>query len=75
MYLFLLIAFGLAGMALVFLLLKLNLTVAKGKLNALIFYANIIQVKPYFFLRNSSQQNPFSICSMDNLVLGIELFV
>ena len=49
-YLLLLIPFALAGIALVFLLLKCNLTVSVGSINGLIFYANIIQVNhPTFF--------------------------
>ena len=42
-HLALLIPFALAGLALVFFIKVLNLTVAKGTINGLIFYANIIQ--------------------------------
>ena len=43
-YLLLIIPFALAGVALVVLLLKCNLTVSVGHINGIIFYANIVQV-------------------------------
>ena len=48
-YLLLLIPFTVAGVALVFLLLKCNLTVSVGTINGLIFYANFIGVKQAIF--------------------------
>ena len=48
-YLLLLIPFALAGVALVFLLLKCNLTVSVGSINGVIFYANIIQANQATF--------------------------
>ena len=57
-YLLLLIPFALAGVALVFLLLKCNLTVSVGSINGLIFYANIIQVNhPTFFPQGTEGMN------------------
>ena len=57
-YLLLLIPFALAGVALVFLLLKCNLTVSVGSINGLIFYANIIQVNhPTFFPQGTKGMN------------------
>ena len=50
-YLSLLLVFGVAGIALVVLLIALNLTVSVGTINGLIFYANIVQDQreTYFF--------------------------
>ena len=48
-YLLLFIPFTVAGVALVFLLLKCNLTVSMGTINGLIFYANFIGVKQSTF--------------------------
>ena len=52
-YLFLVIPIGLAGMLLIFLLLKRNLTVSVGTINALIFYANIIHVNETIFFHRT----------------------
>ena len=49
-YLSLLLAFGVAGLALVALLIVCNLTVAEGTLSGLIFYANIVQGNRSSFL-------------------------
>ena len=46
----LIIAFAAAGMALVFFIKILNLTVSQGTLNGLIFYANIIGAQPTLVL-------------------------
>ena len=48
-YLLLFLPFALAGVALVFLLLKCNLTVSTGNINGPIFYANIIRVNSAIF--------------------------
>ena len=48
-HLALLIPFALAGLALVFFIKVLNLTVAKGTINGLIFYANIVQANQAVF--------------------------
>ena len=49
-HILLIIPFAVAGVALVFLLLKCNLTVSTGTVNGLIFYANIVRVnQPIFF--------------------------
>ena len=48
-YLLLFLPFALAGVALVLLLLKCNLTVSTGNINAPIFYANIIRVNSAIF--------------------------
>ena len=51
----LLIPFALAGVALVLLLLKCNLTVAVGSINGLIFYVNIIQINYATFFPQGAQ--------------------
>ena len=53
-YLFLIIPFALAGVAIVFILLKCNLTVSMGTTNALIFYANIIHTNRTIFFPQSN---------------------
>ena len=77
-YLLLLIPFALAGVALVFLLLKCNLTVSVGSINGLIFYANIIQVNhTTFFPQGVKGMNFLTKClsvfiAWLNLDFGIE---
>lgn len=74
-YLFLLPVFGLAGLALVFLLTFLNLTVTEGTINGLIFYANIVQIYTFFiFEKNGSvfAQVLKVFISWLNLDFGIE---
>ena len=81
-YLSLVVAFALAGIALVFILLVLRLTVAAGTINGLIFYANILQVNSaiFFQLQMKTASTPtmmivnvFSVfISWLNLDLGIE---
>ena len=54
-YLLLVFPFALAGLALVFVLLKCNFTVSMGTTNSLIFYANIVHVnRTIFFPQNKS---------------------
>ena len=71
-YLALLIPFTLAGPALVGFIKLLDLTVAQGTLNGLVFYANIIQVNQDIFLPQRST-NPLTIfIAWLNLDLGVE---
>ena len=76
-YLFLLIPLALAGVLLVLLLLKCNLTVSGGTTNALIFYANIIRINhTIVFPQNSN--NLFTkflavFIAWLNLDLGIDI--
>ena len=79
-YLSLLAAFGLAGVALVLLLLVLRLTVAAETINGLIFYANIIAVnsaiffKPQVTIPTGPIANVLSVfIAWLNLDLGIEI--
>jgi predicted outer membrane repeat protein len=69
----LLVAFLLAGLALVFLLLLLRLTVAAGTINSLIFYANILGVNSAVFFPPEITNNVLSVfIAWLNLDLGIE---
>ena len=76
-YLLLLIPFALAGVTLVFLLLKCNLTVSEGTINGLIFYANIVRVNQAIFFPQSSSLFVTKILSVFiawlNLDLGVQI--
>ena len=62
-----------AGIALVVLLYVLNLTVANGTINGIIFYANIISINDSVFLVNDNVFKPLKVfVSFTNLDLGIE---
>ena len=70
-YLLIIIPIGIAGIVLVLLLFVLNLTVADGNINAVLFYANIISINtPIFFPSNNSVS--YVLISLLNLDLGIE---
>ena len=73
-YLLLIIPFALAGVALVVLLLKCNLTVSVGHINGIIFYANILQInKALLFTNQKRDDDIFStFIAWLNLDLGIE---
>ena len=77
-YLLLTIPFALAGVVLVFLLLKCNLAVSVGSINGLIFYVNIIQANyDTFFPHGSQDMNIITKCcsifiAWMNLDLGIQ---
>ena len=71
-YTSLLIAFAIAGLVLVFFIKILDLTVAVGTINGLIFYANIIQAAQSTFL-SEGDANPLTVfIAWLNLDLGIE---
>ena len=71
---FLILPFALAGLALVVLLLKCNLTVSTGHINGIIFYANIVQVnKANLFTTQETAYKVFSVfIAWLNLDFGIE---
>ena len=71
-YLWLLVAFAVAGLALVFLLIVLNLTVAAGTINGLVFYANILAVNSATFFRPQTTNILTVFIAWINLDLGIE---
>ena len=63
-----------AGIVLVVSLYLLNLTVTKGTINGLIFYANIVSINNTVFLVNNNVFKPLSIfISFVNLDLGFEV--
>ena len=75
-YLLLIFPFALAGLVLVFILLKCNFTVSMGTINSLIFYANIVHVNRTTFF---PQNQPLFLTKMLavfiawlNLDLGVE---
>ena len=62
-----------AGIVLVVLLYLLNLTVTKGTISGIIFYANIISINNSIFLMNDNVLKPLRVfISFANLDLGIE---
>ena len=67
----LIVAF-LAGIVLVALLLVLNLTVAIGTLNGIVFYANIVAVKSSTFLQFSTPYFATVFISWLNLEVGFD---
>ena len=71
-WLALLILFALAGLALVAFLLVLNLTVAVGTINGLIFYANIIAANRAIFFPFKTPNVLTVFISWLNLDLGLE---
>ena len=71
-YLALIIAFAFAGIALVFFLFILKLTVAVGTINGLIFYANLVQVNSSIFYRSVNTNILTVFISWLNLDFGIE---
>ena len=63
---------GVAGVLLVVLLTVLNLTVAEGTLNGLIFYANIVQVNVDLFFPSDTHARPWTaFIAWLNLDFGI----
>ena len=71
-YIALIIPFSLAGVALVILLIVLNLTVAVGTVNGLLFFANIIRIYNPLFHGISNIPVLRLFISWINLDLGIE---
>ena len=71
-YIFLLIPFALAGIALIGFILILNMTVATGTIHGLIFYANILTANRSIFLPFKAPNILTVFISWLNLDLGIE---
>ena len=71
-YIFLLIPFALAGIALVVFILLFNMTVATGTIHGLIFYANILTANRSLFQRFVIPNFLTVFVSWLNLDLGIE---
>ena len=72
LFLFITIAAFIAGIVLVILLLVLNLTVAVGTLNGLIFYANIVAINTSIFLPFSKSNFVTIFIWWLNMEMGIE---
>ena len=70
MWLLSIAVYALAGILLVLLLFALRLTVDKGTVNGLIFYANIFGINARFFLRDGKLQFLLIFISLVNLELG-----
>ena len=71
-YIFLLIPFALAGIALVAFILLFNMTVATGTIHGLIFYANILTANHSVFVPFATPNFLTVFISWLNLDLGIE---
>ena len=71
-YLSLLLAFAVAGFALVLFVKVLDLTVSHGTMNGLIFYANIIKANEYIFYTQKYPSPLTLFISWLNLDIGIE---
>ena len=71
-YLTLILPFILAGIAFVAVLLLLNISVASGTINGLIFYANVIQVNRSIFFPPGGTNILTVFIAWLNLDLGIE---
>ena len=71
-YLFLLLPFAFAGIALVVVLSVLRLTVATGMINGVILYANILQANKDLFFANNRGSILSTFIAWLNLDLGIE---
>lgn len=71
-HLTLILPFALSGIVLVVLLLSLQLTVAKGSINGLIFYANTVQMNNHVFFPPQEGNILTVFIAWLNLDLGIE---
>ena len=71
-WLLLLLPFAAAGLALVFVLLTLNFTVAAGTINGLIFYANIVKANHAVFFPPGDRSFFSLFIAWLNLDLGVE---
>ena len=71
-HLWLLAIFAVAGLVLVFLVLVLNLTVAAGTINGLVFYANVLAVNSAVFFQPQTTNILTVFIAWINLDLGIE---
>ena len=76
-YLLLIIPFALAGIVVVFLLLKCNITVSTGTINGLIFYANVVTANHTIFFPHNDTSNSLTkflsvFIAWLNLDLGIQ---
>ena len=72
-YLALLLPFALAGVVLVLVIKYLNLTVADGALNGIVFYVNMVKINENIFFPGNNPTNPLTIfIAWLNLDWGIQ---
>ena len=71
-YLLLLFLFALAGLALVLFLLVCDITISKGTVNGLIYFANIVQVNDFIFISPPVPRFLAVFIAWLNLDLGIQ---
>ena len=71
-HLWLLAVFAVAGLAFVFLIFVLNLTVAAGTINGLVFYGNVLAVNSAIFFQPQTANILTVFIAWINLDLGIE---
>ena len=72
-FIWLILVFAVAGVALVALLLVCNITISHGTLNGLIFYANVVSISGLTNLQNCSIHPILSVfIAWVNLDLGVE---
>ena len=72
-YLVLLLPFALAGVVLVLVIKYLNLTVADGTLNGIVFYVNMVKINENIFFPGNNPTNPLTIfIAWLNLDWGIQ---
>ena len=72
MHLLLLVVFVLAGLTLVLFLYGCNLTVSRGTVNGLIYFANVVQVNSSIFVTQTTPQFFVVFIAWLNLDLGIQ---
>lgn len=75
-YLATILLFASAGMLLVFLITYLNITIADGYINGVIFFSNIVSVYQPFFtksLKSKGYSYVFLLTSLVNMDIGFEL--
>ena len=72
-FLLLLLAFVLAGIVLVAVLMALNMTVSVGTVNGLLFYAHMVKLNEAFFFKNGQIPVLSQFIAWLNLDLGIEV--
>ena len=72
MHLFLILLFVMAGLSLVLILYGCNLTVSRGTVNGLIYFANVIQVNSSIFVTPSTSRFLTVFIAWVNLDLGFQ---
>ena len=71
-YLLLILPLALAGLSLVFILYSCNLTVSRGTVNGLIYFANVVQVNNSIFIAQHTPRFLTMFLAWVNLDLGLQ---